>query len=250
MLKKFLLLFILLGFSTLKLSAATENLQYSSNYAAQGAVADENNVEEDSYEDPINVTDSYIRSLYTQLGLSSKLEFSIFERGYRGYLATPDRKKGQFTIIDYTKASDENRFFVIDLKNMVLKFESLVAHGKNSGLTLPINFSNTRNSFQTSLGFYKTGESYDGSYGYSLRLVGLEEGFNSNAYERRIVIHGSNDVTTEFIQQTGFLGRSDGCPVLPPSIVRAVIDFIKDGSVIYVIGNDSRYLGDSTYISM
>lgn len=264
MLKKFLLFLTLLNIFTFTSLATSETTQQQpANEAVQEAPpvvtqeATEKTTEEtapevadNSYQDPININDDYIQSLYNELGLTAKLEFSIFKRGYKGYLATPDRKKGHFTIIDYTKPSNEKRFFVIDLKNKKLKYESLVAHGKNSGLIVPVNFSNTRNSFQTSLGFYKTAESYSGSYGYSLKLVGLEEGFNSNAYERKIVIHGSREITPQFIQQTGFLGRSDGCPSLPPSIAKEVIDFIKDGSVIYVIGNDSKYMEDSTYTSM
>ncbi|MGF6906182.1 murein L,D-transpeptidase catalytic domain family protein [Fusobacterium sp. PH5-44] len=202
---------------------------------------------EDSYEDPTNVDENYIKNLYEELNLGTKLDFSIFKRGFEGYLATPDRKKGNFIIIDYTKPSNEKRFFVVDLKTKTLKYETLVSHGKNSGLIVPVNFSNTRNSFQTSLGFYKTGETYSGSYGYSLKLVGLEEGFNSNALERKIVIHGSNEITQKYIDQTGFLGRSDGCPALPNSIAKEVIDFIKEGSVIYVIGNDSKYIQNSKY---
>ena len=234
MLKKILLFLILLNIFT-------HNIVVASGTDTQTAVI------EDSYEDPINVDENYIKNLYEELSLSTKLEFSIFKRGFEGYLATPDRKKGHFTIIDYTKPSNENRFFVVDLRTRTLKYESLVSHGKNSGLIVPVNFSNTRNSFQTSLGFYKTGETYSGSFGYSLKMFGLEEGFNSNALERKIVIHGSNEITQKYIDQNGFLGRSDGCPALPNSIAREVIDFIKDGSVIYVFGNDSKYLQNSSY---
>lgn len=233
MLKKFLLFLILLNIFTYNVVASGTDTQTA--------------VIEDSYEDPTNANEDYIKNLYDELSLGTKLEFSVFKRGFEGYLATPDRKKGHFIIIDYTKPSNENRFFVVDLRTKTLKYESLVSHGKNSGLIVPVNFSNTRNSFQTSLGFYKTGETYSGSFGYSLKMFGLEEGFNSNALERKIVIHGSNEITQKYIDQNGFLGRSDGCPALPNSIAREVIDFIKDGSVIYVFGNDSKYIQNSNY---
>lgn len=90
---------------------------------------------------------------------------------------------------------------------------------------------------------------YNGAYGYSLRLKGLEENINANAEDRAIVIHGGNIVEDDYIKRYGFAGRSLGCPVLPYSLAREIIDFIKHGRVLFIYGNDEEYIDNSTYLS-
>ena len=126
----------------------------------------------------------------------------------------------------------------------------MLVMGKNTGLDTAVKFSNKMNSYQSSLGFYLTINTYEGSNGYSLRLKGLEPGINSNAMDRHIVVHGADYATKEFMEKYGFLGRSLGCPAIPEDISKEVIDYIKGGTVLYINGNDESYFEKSQYISL
>ena len=195
-------------------------------------------------------TDSQIKSLYEQLHLKNKLDYSTFSQAIKGYNKIPNKKEGKITIVDFAKPSNEARFFVIDLENKKIDYSTYVAHGKNTGTVSAIKFSNVTNSFQSSLGFFLTANPYEGNNGYSLRLKGLEPGINSNAFRRNIVIHGADYATKEFIEKYGFLGRSLGCPAIPTEISKEVIDYIKEGTVLYIHGDDSEYFEKSVYASL
>lgn len=195
-------------------------------------------------------TDSQIKSLYEQLHLKNKLDYSTFSQAIKGYNKIPNKKEGKITIVDFAKPSNEERFFVIDLENKKIDYSTYVAHGKNTGTVSAIKFSNVTNSFQSSLGFFLTANPYEGNNGYSLRLKGLEPGINSNAFRRNIVIHGADYATKEFIEKYGFLGRSLGCPAIPTEISKEVIDYIKEGTVLYIHGDDSEYFEKSVYASL
>jgi hypothetical protein len=149
------------------------------------------------------------------------------------------------TVIDFSLPSTAKRLWVIDpVKGLILN-HTVVSHGRNSGELLAKNFSNRPESYQSSLGFYKTGETYQGKHGYSLRLDGLEKGFNDQARNRAIVIHGADYAKEEFAKSTGRLGRSLGCPALPPELSALVIDLIKNGSLLFIYGKDPNYLTQS-----
>jgi len=152
------------------------------------------------------------------------------------------------TLIDYTKPSNVSRLWVIDMENETVVHNSLVAHGRNSGEVLPTKFSNTPHSLMSSQGFFITGESYVGKHGYSLRLDGAEPGINDLARQRAIVIHSAQYATTSFIQKYGRLGRSWGCPALPPSVSKNIIDLIKEKSCIYIYSPDPDYASKSDII--
>lgn len=156
-----------------------------------------------------------------------------------------DLKSPILTVIDFSLPSTEKRLWVIDPAKGLILYHSVVAHGRNSGKLLAKTFSNQPESFQSSLGFYKTSETYQGKHGYSLRLDGLEKGFNDQARNRAIVIHGADYAKEEFAKTTGRLGRSLGCPALPPELAAKVIDQIKDGSLLFIYGNDEAYLQQS-----
>ena len=190
-----------------------------------------------------------VKSVYDSLNIKDKIDYSIFQKAYLGYIQIQNKNPGVLIIIDYTKPSNEERFYVLDLNKKKLVYSTRVAHSKNSGLEIPLEFSDDPNSYQSSLGFFITLGEYNGAYGYSLRLKGLEENINANAEDRAIVIHGGDIVEDEYIKKFGFAGRSLGCPVLPHSLTRPVIDFIKHGRVLFIYGNDEEYINDSVYLS-
>ncbi|WP_315281069.1 murein L,D-transpeptidase catalytic domain family protein [Fusobacterium hwasookii] len=190
-----------------------------------------------------------VRAVYDSLNIKNKIDYSIFQKAYLGYVQIQNKNPGVLIIIDYTKPSNEERFYVLDLNKKKLVYSTRVAHSKNSGLEIPLEFSDDPNSYQSSLGFFVTLGEYNGAYGYSLRLKGLEENVNANAEDRAIVIHGGDIVEDEYIKKFGFAGRSLGCPVLPYSLTRQIIDFIKHGRVLFIYGNDEQYIDDSLYLS-
>jgi hypothetical protein len=149
------------------------------------------------------------------------------------------------SIIDYSKSSAQKRFFVINLKEYKVLFNTYVAHGVNSGIEYATQFSNAPQSNKSSLGFFKTGPTYMGKNGYSLKLEGLERGFNDNAFPRDIVMHGAPYVNRDYIHSQGYIGRSWGCPAVAPNISKPIIDQIKNGTCIFIYGNDSFYLHHS-----
>ena len=190
-----------------------------------------------------------VKSVYDSLNIKDKINYPIFQKAYLGYVQISNKNPGVLIIIDYSKPSNEERFYVLDLNKKKLVYSTRVAHSKNSGLEIPLQFSDDPNSYQSSLGFFVTLGEYNGAYGYSLRLKGLEENINANAEDRAIVIHGGDIVEDEYIKKFGFAGRSLGCPVLPHSLTREIIDFIKHGRVLFIYGNDEEYVDNSAYLS-
>ncbi len=198
--------------------------------------------------------DSYIEELYQLCNLEDyQLPFKTFKLGMIGFvnLNSQDELENEkvLSIVDYDKPSTEKRFYVIDLEEKRVKHHTIMAHGKKTGWDMATKFSNTPNSHQSSLGFYKTAETYMGKYGYSLRLDGLERGFNCKARDRAIVMHGADYVSQDFIKQHGRLGRSWGCLSLTRMDSKPVIDVIREGSCIYVHRNDRDYLGRSKVLN-
>lgn len=152
------------------------------------------------------------------------------------------------TIVDYTKPSTQTRFWVFNLKNNSLMYTSLVAHGENSGDNYTTSFSNQPSSLKSSLGLFVTEEPYFGHNGYSLRLQGLDKGFNDMAKARDIVVHGGSYVSEAFAAAHGRLGRSWGCFALNPRVAASVINTIKDGTLIFAYYPDHKYLAHSDWI--
>ena len=190
-----------------------------------------------------------VKSVYDSLNIKGKIDYSIFQKAYLGYVQIPNKNPGVLVIIDYTKPSNEERFYVLDLNMKKLVYSTRVAHSKNSGLEIPLEFSDDPNSYQSSLGFFLTLGEYNGAYGYSLRLKGLEENINANAESRAIVIHGGDIVDDEYIKKYGFAGRSLGCPVLPATLTKEIVNYIKHGRVLFIYGNDEEYIEESLYLS-
>jgi hypothetical protein len=138
------------------------------------------------------------------------------------------------SIVDFSQPSNIKRLFVIDLKNYKVLFNTLVAHGRNSGREIAASFSNQNESYKSSPGFYITSETYEGKNGYSLKLEGIEYGINNNAFERGIVIHGADYVSDNFVNMQGYIGRSQGCPAVPIAANRPIINTIKNGTCLFM----------------
>lgn len=153
------------------------------------------------------------------------------------------------TVIDYSLPSTEKRLWVFDLATRELLFHELVAHGKNTGDNMATRFSNTMNSKQTSLGLFVTANTYAGSNGYSLRMQGLDRGFNDRAFDRAIVIHGAPYVNEGFARSQGRIGRSWGCPALDQKVSRQVIDTIKGGGLVFAYAAQSDFLSGAEMLA-
>ncbi|MBO9550437.1 murein L,D-transpeptidase catalytic domain family protein [Pseudomonas sp.] len=153
------------------------------------------------------------------------------------------------TVIDYSKASRDKRLWVFDLRARKLLFEEWVAHGKNSGADVPTTFSNAPNSYQSSIGLYETGQIYSGKHGRSLRLQGLEPGFNDNSMSRAIVMHAAAYADPKVVPGLGRLGRSQGCPAVRPAIAGKLIDTLQRGSYVFAYYPQQDWLKTSRFLN-
>ena len=170
----------------------------------------------------------------------------VFRLAYSGWEKLDTHLETRIlTIIDFSLPSTEKRLWVISPEQKEVLLHSVVAHGRNSGELIASKFSNRPESFQSSLGFYKTGETYQGKHGYSLRLDGLEKGVNDQARNRAIVIHGADYAKESFAKINGRLGRSLGCPALPSELSTEAINLMKEGSLLFVFAEDENYLSNS-----
>jgi len=194
-----------------------------------------------------------VKTLYGQLNLCELgLSEKAFEYAYQGYAILKDKgliNNDQFiTIVDFTKSSAQKRLYVIDLTSNMVVYQTYVAHGQHSGKDYANWFSNIPSSYQSSLGFYRTGTPYIGKNGYSLRLEGLEPGINDKAEERAIVMHGAPYVSESWIRTQGYIGRSWGCPAVPEALARPIIDKIKQGSCLFIYAENAQYQSNSALI--
>lgn len=175
--------------------------------------------------------------------------FSKAIKGYDQLEETGKVGKKILTVIDFGLSSTKKRMWIMDMETKRVLFNTYVSHGKNTGGEFATKFSNTVNSLQSSLGFYVTAETYYGRNGLSLFIDGMEKGFNSNARKRYVVIHGADYAEPNFIDKIGRLGRSYGCPAVPNTIAKEVIDTIKEESVVYIHKNNKEYLEKSTLLN-
>jgi hypothetical protein len=187
-------------------------------------------------------------ALYTY-GLDRAVFFDAF-KGYeyllmKGKLSNPDL----LTIADYSQSAKKRRLYVIDIKQGKLLFNTFVSHGRGSGVEYAADFSNSQHSNKSSLGFMITGETYIGTAGYSLRLDGVEDGINNQVRIRNVVMHGSRFVNYERIYERGTIGNSLGCPAIPLSDHRQVIDKIKGGSCLFIYSDVPHYKRSSSILN-
>jgi L,D-transpeptidase catalytic domain len=164
---------------------------------------------------------------------------------YRGQQALARKGKLEnahiLTVCDFSQPSTSKRMYIIDIKNFKVLLNTYVAHGRNSGLEYASRFSNGMKSLQSSLGFYITGNTYFGKNGLSLRLTGLEKGFNDKAQARAVVVHGAPYIG-EQRADAAYMGRSFGCPAVPEKLAATVINLIKDGTCLFIYHPTKKYL--------
>ncbi len=187
--------------------------------------------------------------LYEEMKLEGVVGYMAFRQALEGYYKIDNKTKDILTHIDFSKPTTEERLYVLDMKNKKMLFKSVVSHGRNSGDNFATSFSNKIGSYQSSLGFYLTDKTYQGKNGYSLLLDGLEAGINDRARERAIVMHGAPYANPNLIASNGRLGRSLGCPAIPLSLTKSVINTIKEGSVLFIYANSKDYMAKSTFLS-
>jgi L,D-transpeptidase catalytic domain len=200
----------------------------------------------------IDTLSSVQQDLYDSLRLHTMgLTREVFELAMKGFGKLKSAGKivndNVISIVDFSQPSGHKRLYVIDLKKTQVVFNTLVAHGMNSGREYATEFSNAPESNKSSLGFYTTQETYHGRNGYSLRLNGVEKGINDNALNRDIVVHGAGYVSEQYVNAQGFIGRSWGCPAVPAAMNNRIIEKIKDGSCLFIYSPYKKYLERSAY---
>lgn len=191
--------------------------------------------------------------LYDSLKLDRLgLSMEALQYAYKGYQALVEKgavkNADVLTVCDFSQPSNKKRMYILDVKNFKVLLNTYVAHGKNSGVTMAEHFSNSLQSLQSSLGFYITKDTYKGKHGLSLRLDGQEHGFNDNAEARAVVVHGAQYVGDQRAA-TGYMGRSFGCPAVPQQQANTVINYIKDGTCLFIYHPSIAYLQSSKLLN-
>ncbi len=181
-----------------------------------------------------------LRTLYEEIAPESLgLRYEVFHKAMVGYLnlrreqqLNPERHL--LTVIDFEQSSTQKRLYILDLDAKKVLYNTLVAHGQGSGEDLANRFSNEPDSHMSSLGFFVTGDTYEGKHGLSLHLLGQDQGYNTNAFSRSVVMHGAEYVSEDFIREHGRLGRSHGCPALPPELTAPIIKLLQGGTCLFL----------------
>lgn len=187
----------------------------------------------------VSSIDSNVETVYNNLNSN---QFTLpnlesFKEALKGYYSLKERglvQKDILTLVDFSLSSNVKRLWVIDLSTNTILYNSLVAHGRNTGEEYANSFSNANSSYKSSLGFYLTGEVYRGKHGMSLKLDGLEKGVNDNARQRGVVMHSANYVSNSFIKFNKRLGRSQGCPAIPQELLLGIVNTIKNKSCLFI----------------
>lgn len=201
-------------------------------------------------------TTKYISEIYNKINFcrEGKLNPVVFETAYRGYANL--RAAGKLnsdneiiSIADYSLSANQKRLWIIDLRSKKVILSTYVAHGQGTGEEYATEFSNRENSHQSSLGFYVTGDTYMGEHGLSLHLHGMDNGYNSAAYERAVVIHGAAYVSEDFIRANKRLGRSWGCPAVSNELSAEIINTVKDGTCLFIYHPNKNYMASSYWLN-
>jgi hypothetical protein len=156
-----------------------------------------------------------------------------------------------FAITDFSLHSSEPRLWVIDLIDGSLLWNLHVTHGEHSSSGdsgWSDVFSNINESHQSSLGMMKGAELYSGSFDNSMRIDGMEPGYNDLVRPRAIVMHGATYARASFVADYGRAGESWGCPALDDTLVEDVIGVLSDGSMMFFWYPDGDWSVYSDYL--
>jgi hypothetical protein len=195
-----------------------------------------------------------VSALYSVLNLEQKgLSKQAFEYACKGYQRLWKKrviaKDAYLVICDFSQSSNNKRLYLIDMINNEVVLNTYVAHGRKSGGEYATRFSNKLQSLQSSLGFYVTEKTYYGEHGLSLRMKGLEPGYNDKAYRRRVVVHGADYIGNSWLQRNNYMGRSYGCPAIPKNESNFLINTIKNGSCLFIYHPSKNYLKGSKLLN-
>jgi hypothetical protein len=195
-----------------------------------------------------------ISALYAVLNLEQKgLSKRAFEYACKGYQRLLKKraiaKDAYLVICDFSQSSNNKRLYLIDMVNNEVVLNTYTAHGRNSGGEYATRFSNKLKSLQSSLGFYVTEDTYYGEHGLSLRMKGLEPGYNDKAYRRRVVVHGADYIGDSWLETNNYMGRSYGCPAIPKTESNFLINTIKNGSCLFIYHPSKNYLKGSKLLN-
>lgn len=198
---------------------------------------------------------SISQEIYNSLSFKNQqmLNFEVFAKAFLGFekLKAAGKLPAEtkiLTVCDFSLSSTVKRLWVIDVAEKKILFNSLVAHGKNTGEEFATRFSNTESSYQSSMGFYVTDATYQGGNGYSLKLLGMDKGYNDAALQRAVVMHGADYVSEEFIAVHKRIGRSWGCPAVPQALAKPIINTIKGKNCLFIYYPDEKYLASSEWL--
>src|SRR5260221_784133 len=193
-------------------------------------------------------------NIYYEMDLEdSGLSRKAFESAWIGYYKLRKkgllRKSSVLSICDFSQSSSNQRLYVIDVRNRKVLYRTYVAHGINSGEEFANSFSNKNESCKSSLGFYITKRTYTGINGMSLRIEGVDKGFNDNAAKRAIVIHGATYVSQRILRKYGVMGTTFGCPAIPSEMTSQIIPVVKNGSCFFIYYPSKKYLAQSPVLN-
>ena len=198
-------------------------------------------------------SENVIATKYQSLGLEEKgLSKRAFEYAYKGYQRLLKKKliNGSYlAICDMSQSSRHKRLYIVDMINNEVELNTYVAHGRNSGGEFATKFSNRPESLQSSLGFYITRNTYNGEHGLSLKIEGLEPGYNDKAMKRCIVIHGAGYMEESWLRNSTYMGRSYGCPAVPKKESNQIINTLKNGNCLFIYHPSTKYLKASKILN-
>ena len=234
--------------SSLSVSAVTKNVTLTNKEIEYNVAAEAKKAFE------VKMVIKQALSLYDSMDLGKTgLNQKAFEYAWRGYHNLVKNgeleKQGTLTIVDFTQSSKSKRMYVIDVDHKKLMFNTYVSHGMNSGVEYATSFSNRAESFKSSLGFFKTSKTYFGRNGLSLKITGLDKGYNDAATKRHIVLHGSDYMNPDYLAQNGEMGRSLGCAAMPTAMSPKIIKTIKNGACLFLYHPTIKYLNASNVIN-
>jgi hypothetical protein len=208
--------------------------------------------------DLATVTTSALQALSSSV---TKLSHpAALEEAFRSYFAYKtehprDVKKPYLYFVDYGLPATTPRGYVFDMESLsIVDGPFMVAHGRGSAADsrgVPTKFSNKSGSAATSLGLYLTSSTY-GFSGKSagrhytsvgLRLLGLSEGFNTNAFARGVVAHGAPYVSSTRA------GRSEGCPAMEQSRAKRLLPMLANGAMVFLFAPNQAWMNNDPWVN-